>query len=323
MNQCSVIMYHYVRELKYSRYPGIKALLESSFKEQLEYMSKHYEFVSIDDCIDSVYGGHNLPKNAALLTFDDAYADHFDVVFPILDEMKIQACFFPPAKAIMNHEVLDVNKIHFILAAGNTDNILEDIFKYLDKYRIEYNLESNEYYFRKLAHASRFDVKEVIFIKRLLQAELDEKLRSIILNDLFTKYVTSDEAAFSRELYMSKEQLKCMARNGMYIGSHGYDHYWLNTLSCERQEEEINLSLEFIKSIGMSANAWVMCYPYGAYNDSLIDLLKEKNCKLGLTTNVGIAKLTRENAFTLERLDTNDLPKMADAEPNDWTRKVL
>ncbi len=32
-------------------------------------------------------------------------------------ENGLTGCFFPPAKAVTEHEVLDVNKIHFILAA--------------------------------------------------------------------------------------------------------------------------------------------------------------------------------------------------------------
>ena len=185
-----------------------------------------------------------------------------------------------------------------------------------------YALESNDYYFSKLAHSSRFDVKEVIFIKKLLQVELEEELRNIIVDELFRKYVTSDEKAFSKELYMDLDQLSCMIRHGMYVGSHGYDHYFLNSLSPEKQEREIDLSLQFLGQIGSPTSNWVMCYPYGAYNDPLIAILKKKNCKLGLTTKAGIATLNQNNAFTLERLDTNDFPKIAHATINQWTKKV-
>ena len=122
---------------------------------------------------------------------------------------------------------------------------------------------------------------------------------------------------------MDSNQLKCMVRNGMYVGSHGYNHYFLNLLSLEKQEREIDLSLQFLKDIGSPTQNWAMCYPYGAYNDSLIHLLKSKNCKLGLTTKSSIANLNRDNAFTLERLDTNDFPKIAHAEMNAWTKKLL
>ena len=316
-------MYHYVCELPYTRFPQIKSLPVSQFKEQLTFMEKYYQFVTVDDCINAIYSNADIPSNAILLTFDDGYIDHFTNVFPILEEKGIQGCFFPPAKAILQQEVLNVNKIHFLLASvSNIDNIIQDVYKCLDEYRSEYSLESNDYYFSKLAVANRMDTKDVIFVKRLLQVELEEPLRNLILAELFRKYVSNDEETFSRELYMSIDQLRCMARNGMYIGSHGYDHYWLNALPLEDQEREIDLSLQFLKEIGAPTDNWVMCYPYGAYDNSLIEILKKKNCRLALTTKVDIAGLNKENAYTLERLDTNDLPKDANAEVNLWTKKI-
>jgi len=325
MKKMTIIMYHFVRELQYTKYPEIKALLTADFKEQLLYMQKHYQFVTIQDCIDAVYSGNSeaLPSNAIVLTFDDAYIDHFSTVFPLLEEKGIQGCFFPPAKAILDHKVLNVNKIHFILAAApDVQHLIRDVYDCLDNYRSEYSLKSNDYYFSKLGIASRLDPKEIIFIKRLLQVELEEKLRDIIVDELFKRYVTDDEKAFSSELYMSVDQLKSMTQSGMCIGSHGYNHYWLNTLSSEKQEQEIDLSIEFLQKVGTSTANWVMCYPYGAYNGSLIEILKKKNCKLAFTTKVGLCSLHKDNAFTLERLDTNDLPKIASAEVNSWTKQI-
>ena len=148
MNQITIVMYHFVWELKYTRYPQIKGLLTSQFREQLAYMEKYYQFVTVNDCIDAIYSNGELPSNAILLTFDDGYIDHFNTVFPILHERGIQGCFFPPAKVILEHEVLDVNKIHFILAScSNIHDLLKDIYTCLNKYRLEYSLENNDYYF--------------------------------------------------------------------------------------------------------------------------------------------------------------------------------
>lgn len=317
-------MYHYVRDLKHSRYPEIKGLPVSLFKEQLIYIMKYYKIIKMEDLIEAVKYNKELPENSLLLTFDDAYKDHFEFVFPILDELGIQGSFFPPAKAIEEQEVLDVNKIHFVLASvENKKQIVFDIFSMLDEFRKEYSLESNEYYFNKLAEDDRFDTNEVIFIKRILQRDLPEKLRNMIVNSLFNKYVSKDEGSFSRELYMNTDQLKCMKRKGMYIGAHGYDHYWLNTLPKDQQEREIELSLEFLKKLGCQVKEWVMCYPYGTYNDSLLSLLKGSGCILGLTTQVDIADLDNCYPLTLPRLDTNDLPKDKNAKPNAWTLKVI
>ena len=316
-------MYHFVRDLKHSRYPRIKGLPVDLFKEQLQYIMKYYNVIRIEDLIEVIKHQKEIPNNSLLLTFDDAYKDHFEFVFPILDELGLQGSFFPPVKAIEEHRVLDTNKIHFILASvEDKEQIIFDIYAMLDEFRKEYSLKNETYYFEKLAETDRFDTKEVVFIKRILQRELPEKLRNIIVDSLFTKYVSKDEDSFSRDLYMDIDQLKCMRRKGMYVGSHGYDHYWLNTLSKEKQKREIELSLKFLKKLGCDIVDWVMCYPYGAYNDSLFALLKEKECKLAFTTQVGIADLDKDNPLILPRLDTNDLPKDRFANPNAWRERI-
>ena len=319
-------MYHYVRELKHSRYPNIKGLDISLFKEQIGYLKRHYHFVTIEQVIDCIEQEKELPDHSVLLTFDDAYIDHFMYVFPILKKENIQGAFYPPVKAITEHLVLDVNKIHFILASINDEKmscLLKEIRLLLDIHRKEYNLKSYDDYYQKLAIANRFDPKEIIFVKRLLQVELDETLRKIITDILFLKIVNIDEACFSRELYMSIDQIKCMADCGMHIGSHGYDHYWFGSLSKEKQENEINKSIEFIHSIYDSAHNWTICYPYGSYNDDTISVLKRNGCKLGFTTSVDIAcpDASEDNIYKVPRLDTNDLPKNILAEPNEWYYK--
>ena len=317
-------MYHYVRDLRNSRYPEIKGCDVRLFKEQIGFLKKNYNFPTVEEIIEAYYNDLELPEKSVLLTFDDAYKDHFEYVFPILEHEHIQGAFFPPVKAVTEHTVLDVNKIHFILAstpAEEFDKLLNEIKLLLDRYRDEYQLESYDYYFNKLATYDRFDTKEVLFFKRLLQVELPEKLRNLMTDELFVKIVGIDESAFSRELYMSIDQIKCMVDCGMHIGSHGYDHYWLSSLPKEKQEFEIAKSIEFIDMVGGDAKNWTICYPYGDYNQDTIDLLKQHGCKMGLCTKVDIATLgsdLKDSIFKLPRLDVNDLPKDSNAVPNKW-----
>lgn len=324
-HKLTIIMYHFVRDIVRSKYPKIKGLHWGDFKEQISYIQKHYTVISMNELISALSDkDFVLPLNALLLTFDDGYVDHFTNVFPLLDELKIQGCFFPPAKAIKECHVLDVNKIHFALASvSNKAEIIQYIFSALDEARSKYTLKENHWYYDAFAEVNRFDTGEVVFIKKMLQRELPEKLRREIINRLFKKYVTEDEESFSKELYMSIDQLKCMVRNGMYVGSHGYDHYWLDSLDKDTQEKEVDLSLEFLKEIGCNRDNWVMCYPYGAFNDSLLSILEERGCKAGLTTRVGIADLIATHPLKLSRLDTNDLPKDRNARANEWTRNMI
>ena len=54
----------------------------------------------MEDVIAAVESAEPLPLDAALLTFDDGYAEHFDTVFPILHDRGLQGSFFPPVAPV-------------------------------------------------------------------------------------------------------------------------------------------------------------------------------------------------------------------------------
>src|SRR6478672_5629699 len=93
-SKATIVMYHYIRDLKHSRYPQIKGLDIALFTEQILYMKKNYHFINMEMLIHAIDNNEALPKKSILLTFDDAYIEHFQYVFPILDKYKIQGCFF-------------------------------------------------------------------------------------------------------------------------------------------------------------------------------------------------------------------------------------
>jgi len=315
-------MYHYVRDLKNSRFPGIKGLDLDLFREQIQYLRKHYHIITMEEVIHSIDNQAKIPKKSVLLTFDDAYSDHYMNVFPVLDKYQLQGSFYTPSKAVSEHTVLDVNKIHFILASvQNKSDIVSDLKNLLKVYKKEYHLQDFDYYYEKLARANNYDTEEVIFIKRLLQVELKEELRIKITDTLFERYVGMSEPSFSRELYMNEEQLKHMLRSGQHIGNHGYNHYWWNSLTKEEMRDELDLSIAFLNKIGVDMNNWTACYPYGSYDDQSIEMLQERGCKLAVTTEVDIATTNKSTRFVMPRLDTNDIPKGRYEETNEWHSK--
>ena len=306
-------MYHYVRDLQNSRYPDIKGLDVSQFKKQISFFKEHFNPVTIEEVIAAYDKGYKLPENALLLTFDDGYIDHFTTVFPILQENKIQGSFFIPGKTFTENVLLDVNKIHFILACAPIDELYSDVLNYV-VYLIEnkeYTEKTREELIKEYAVANRFDPKEVIFIKRLLQAVLPEDIRNRISSELFQKYVGIEEDKFAREIYMNIDQIKCMKRNGMFIGLHGYDHYWLGKLDEQKMHEDIDKSLEVLSDV-VDKDSFIMNYPYGSYNNSVLYFLREKGCKLGMTTEVRIADIDVDDRLLLPRLDCNDFPPKSD-----------
>ena len=304
----TTVMYHYVRPIKQSEFPNIKGLEISGFRRQLDYLSARYTFVSAEHLIAAVTNGEALPNNACLLTFDDGYRDHFDYVLPELKKRNIKGCFFPPACSVVENRLLDVNAIHFILAAcQNVPALIED----LKEKSSEHGLGDSEWdaLWKTTAKPNRFDTKEVIFFKRMLQRELNEGVRRVITHELFEKYVGRSEEDFCSELYMTAQDLRELLTEGMYVGNHTYNHVWLNAMTRKEQELEIDSSMMFLADIGAPKSNWIMCYPYGGYNDDTIEILKSKGCVAGLTTKVGVADLAVDSPFEITRFDTNDFPQ--------------
>lgn len=305
----TVVMYHYVRDLQHSRYPALKGLDIRAFRYQLEYFKKRYTFVTVEEVLAALDGGA-LPQNALLLTFDDAYLDHYRYVFPLLDERKVQGLFYPSARSVEERTVLEVNKIHYLLASGvEVSALISDVFGLLDAYRGEHGLESNDFYFRKLGVANRFDTAEVVFVKRLLQRELSEPLRRKLADTLLQKHIGISEAVLHEELYASFEQLRVMHRHGMHIGVHGYDHLWLGYLTPGEVSREVDKSLAFLHKLKGASLPWTMAYPFGNYSETVIDVIRSKGCSLAFSTEPEVARLEAEGRYTVPRLDTNDFPK--------------
>ena len=312
----TVVMYHYVRDLARTRYPEIKGLDAKKFRSQLMHIRRRYEVITAADLMEAFRnrnGTWPLPPNALLLTFDDGLMDHYDTVFPLLDECKLQGCFFVPLHSLWEHKVLDVHKVHFILASAgdNKSRIATAILDGVHRYREQWSLESDDFYLNKYAVAWRYDTAEVIFIKRMLQLGLPAPVRHQLTHELFSAMVTTDEGAFSAELYMNEDQLRCLGRNGMYVGPHGYSHSWMAELDPKQQTQEVDQMVSFLKQIGSDAGRWMFSYPFGNSNDSLRRLSRERGCAVGLTTEINQVT-PQTDPMLCPRIDANELPTSGD-----------
>ncbi len=64
MNDLYIVMYHYVRELKKSRYPNIKGLDFNLFKQQIAFFEKNFNIITMEQVINAIKGNGELPENA-------------------------------------------------------------------------------------------------------------------------------------------------------------------------------------------------------------------------------------------------------------------
>ena len=208
-------MYHYVRDAENTRFPDLKTLSVGEFRNQIAYIQKYYRVIGAEELLDAVANKTRLPPRSILLTFDDGYRDHLTKVLPILSEAQMPACFFPCARSVMENVVLDVNKIHFVLASvDDKDIIIDHLFELLGDNRSRHSLpESTQLWERFVASSYsdpniRFDSIQVLFIKN---CDMSLPLHCSG-NSLLTTRVHSHGTSICRwRIFSSYDPVECMS----------------------------------------------------------------------------------------------------------------
>jgi peptidoglycan/xylan/chitin deacetylase (PgdA/CDA1 family) len=315
MSELTIVMYHYVRDLAHARYPEIKGLDVARFRAQLDHIQARYVPITAQDLIEALSHDRDLPERACLLTFDDGYLDHYLTVFPELLRRGLSGAFYPPVLATARTQVMEVNKIHLILAANGYARVkallgtFAELFAALSREMDLPSLESYEALYARYAKPGRFDRAEVVFVKCMLQFALPPVLRTALIDAMFQRIVDLDEVMLAQELYMSVDMLRVMAKNGMHIGSHGDRHLWLDKLTPEEAAAEVEASLAMLAAVhGTDRFVWSMCYPFGGNNAALHEILAARGCAFAVTSVPEVAVVAPQNRLVLPRLDTNDIP---------------
>jgi peptidoglycan/xylan/chitin deacetylase (PgdA/CDA1 family) len=305
-NYINIVMYHFVRE-KNNKLNSFKFLNIKDFIKQLKFFKKKYNFLQPSEIKYIIKNRINIKKNCIWLTFDDGYKDHYKFVLPILDEHNIKASFFPVVKSSINFEVLDANKIQFLISTLSSSKLLSLIELYFNKNKLFKKYGDFSIFIRSTIIKKRLDTKEVALIKILLQNKFDYSDRKKINFFLFKKYITNDEKNFAKLLYMNLKEIKILKNFGHEIGVHTISHPWLDSLDYKQQEKEILGSINFWKNNRVIKSDATFCYPYGRYNADTIKILKTSpNVSFGITTYSDVYRHQNFNNYEIPRKDTID-----------------
>src|SRR5690349_16988345 len=114
----TIVNYHRVEEL------GAPAVTEfdddivdvtpEAFERQLDVMKRYLNFVSLAD-LRAAVDGAPLPRNPAMVTFDDGYLSCHDVALPALRRHGIRAVFFVTTEAVTSRRVFWWDRIAWTL----------------------------------------------------------------------------------------------------------------------------------------------------------------------------------------------------------------
>lgn len=145
--------------------------------------------------------------------------------------------------------------------------------------------------------------KDLITNALPLLKKYDFKATCLIISNLIGKRNIWDEFKENikdKEL-MNLSDINYWLKNGMKIGSHSKNHKKLTKLDeNEKIDEIINSKNELESLTGSAIDSF--CYPYGLYNENIVNIVKEKY-DFAFTTNRARFNTNKHNKYLLPRID--------------------
>lgn len=88
----------------------------SEFDLQLDFLSRHYQIISVAQALSGSYQKAGLPP--VLVTFDDGYANNFQYALPILKKYKAPACIFVTTAYLDTKQLFWWDRLHLAFPEG-------------------------------------------------------------------------------------------------------------------------------------------------------------------------------------------------------------
>ena len=86
-----IICYHCIKD---EPWPHLRPAKVADFENQMQYLSKAYNPISLERIAQCIQNGTSLPTKTIAVTFDDGYQDNYKNAYPIIKKYSIPATIF-------------------------------------------------------------------------------------------------------------------------------------------------------------------------------------------------------------------------------------
>lgn len=256
------------------------------FDRRIAFLSKHYQFLSLDEYACLYRERRKPPFPGLILTFDDGHSNLYSEVFPILKKYKIPAAVFLTTGCIGNHNVMINDQLIYMLSATS-----------MGSFRIP-ELSPKLYYTRtgseRLATFEEIS-SQLKKIPNYQKTQIIEKMRSIFR-------ISIDDINKAIQM-LTWQEIKEMHESGLVLfGAHTETHPILTKIPLDQAIKEIQYPKKLIEQhIGREIRYFA--YPNGSvddYDQTIIEIIRQSGYDLAFTTN-GFTGLTTYNPYEIPR----------------------
>jgi peptidoglycan/xylan/chitin deacetylase (PgdA/CDA1 family) len=249
------------------------------FARQMKHLARAYHVVSMLELLEAAEKGRPLPKRAAMITFDDSYADFANIAWPILRELRLPATMFVPT-AYPDHPERAFWSDALYQAFAVTTRTEINVpglgrLPLLRLYQKRQSLRAIQDYVTTIAHWEAMELVNSVC------AELGA-------------------GRVQRGSVLSWNRLRELAREGLTLGSHTRTHAIMTKVSPKQMREEVQGSQQDLqREIGVCLP--IFCYPNGNHNDAVVSVLREQGIRLAFTTLCGPNQWGSSDSLLLHR----------------------
>jgi peptidoglycan/xylan/chitin deacetylase (PgdA/CDA1 family) len=286
----SVFTFHHVAEpgAGYPFDPEVADTTPRQFHRQLELLGRRFSVVGIDDLCRALDGAP-LPRNPALITFDDGYRSCHDVALPLLRKAGLRAVFFVATSFVESRRLYWWERIAWLVARSRAGRV-----RLAGPLPLELDLSAPGAAAR-LCRA----------VKDTPGLDLGSFLESLAQAAGVT-WTDEIERRLADELIMTWDQVRVLRDAGMDVESHSRRHRVLQTLTPPELEGELaGAKVDLERQLGRSVRA--IAYPVGrsiAGRPALRAAVAGAGYRIGFTNGTGRARLG-------QALDPLDFPRIA------------
>lgn len=260
ISRALVISYHYVRGKKDIPHPGIHPVTPESFLEQIRLIRDHHPIISPAQ-FEAWIAGNAIAQSSVLLTFDDGLRDHLHAATE-LEKLGLRGAFFICSRPALEGRALPVHKIHW-LRAHTPPQDFSDQFAALLPMRWREVLVSPSADIRQAAAETyQFDAPEHQVLKYLINFVLPYECVDEVTCGMLPAHGL-DEAAFCALTYLTRGEMRDMAKRGHLIGCHGHLHQPFSRFDDQALRDDIETNKAFLRDVLGAAPEW-LAYPYGS-----------------------------------------------------------
>lgn len=289
----SILCFHgvtqYNRLSKTANFEG-RHIHRDTFAENLEYILKYFNPISLDQLEGFYYRGDSLRKNSIFITFDDGFANNYHHAFPVLKRFNCPAVVFITTGYIDNKASLWVERLEYSIHNTKLKRLKISVLNN----DVDLPMSTNEE--KEIAY------KTVLkYLKSGLSLSVIEEIVNYISRYLGfpdLKIIEGNEDY----RFLTWENVREMADSGISFGAHTVSHVNLINEDIEKAEWEMKTSkAEIEKQLGKECIAF--CYPFGrsGYNSKIEGLLKDAAFKFSFQLG-GELNDRKTNPFLLSRI---------------------